>query len=132
MSFSVNDYIISLSSYDTASQQVITLVAMHEKEFGHEYYTEEIRNKAVALYTCHVLKILEDGSGGNNLGSAGTIKSQKEGDLAVTKGFHNNNIDFNDNFLGLTNYGIMLMSLNKASFFKPMTKANEWLPSIIP
>jgi len=120
----VNDYINTLSSFDVNDQSVIDLITLMEKEIGTEYPTTDLRNKAVALLTMHWLSLTKNSSG--NYNQVGSVQQEKEGDLSRKYGFHGK-VDFSDSFLSQTPYGIALMSLNKSCFFKPKTRAFNWL-----
>lgn len=121
----VNDYIEMLSGYDITAQATIDIVAMCEKEIGTEYITTDLRNKAVALLAMHWLSLGQTSSG--TITQVGQIASEKEGDLSRTYKF-NSKTKFSDDFLSQTSYGIALMSLNRANFFKPRNRAFTWLP----
>lgn len=121
---SVNDYIKAMSSLNVDDQATIDMVALMELEVGTEYCTDDLRNKAIALLTMHWLTLPTDGSG--NHSQSGSILSEKEGDLSRRYGF-SSKTSFSDPFLSLTSYGIALMALNKGCFFKPRTRAFQWL-----
>ena len=119
----VNGYIQAFSSFDILDQSTINMIALMEKEIGNEYSSTDLRNKAIALLTMHNLTIFNSN---NNAQATGTIQSEKEGDLSIKYGF-SGKTKFKDDFLSQTQYGLMLLSLNKGQFFKPRTRANSWL-----
>jgi len=122
----VNQYISIYSSFDPEEQSIIDLVAAHEIEIGNNYPSTDIRNKAVALLTLHWLSLPV--ANGDSASQTGSIKSVKEGKLSVTYGgYQQGKSNHLDPFLSQTQYGLMLISLNKACFFKPTSRAISWL-----
>ena len=82
------------------------------------------KNYAVALRVCHWLALEErnGGDGGSSTsgsGTAGALKSEKEGDLARS---YKSSKFGDDSELGSTTYGQQLLSLIKSSFVKARTR----------
>lgn len=84
---------------------------------------------ALALRVMHWYA-LEERAGGNpgsgggtsgGSGQAGSVKSEKEGDLARSYGM-SDKVSAGNSDLSQTSYGIELMALIRACFFKPRTR----------
>ena len=118
MSFTVAQYISARSSYDPNTADNQTLISMAELEIGSNYSTD-LRSKAVSLLVMHWLSLPKDNSGNNSL--TGTIKSEKEGDLARSYGYHGK-VSLTDAYLSQTGYGLELINLNRSSFVLPMNR----------
>lgn len=71
------------------------------------YNTTEMMNKAIALIVMHWLALSARDSTG---AAAGSIKSEKEGDLARTYGMSSGTIDL-DAFYGQTSWGLEFLRL---------------------
>jgi hypothetical protein len=114
----IQEYIEHRSSYDPLDPTVAALIAMAEVEIGHCYCNDDMRNKAIALLVMHWLVIQESGS--QESGVTGSVKSQKEGDLAQSWGTNSNKTG--DPFLSQTSYGLELQMLNKQCFVLPRNR----------
>ena len=122
--FTVAEHISARSSIDPNDAAVQKLILMAEEEIDNNWCDDNTRNKAVALVVMHWSTLPKDGSGNNS--SVGAVKSEKEGRLARSFGFHGK-VDFSNNpYWSQTNYGLELMSLQKSNFFKPMNRSLLW------
>lgn len=123
--FTVAQYISVRSSFDPNDPDVQTLIAMAEEEVANNFCNETTRNKAVALVVMHWLSLPKDDSGNNSV--TGSVKSEKEGRLSRTFGFHGK-VDFTNNaYWSQTSYGLELLTLQNSCFIKPTNRAALWL-----
>ncbi|GAH17973.1 unnamed protein product [marine sediment metagenome] len=83
-----------------------------------EYNTSPLRNKAVALIVMHWIALNKRDSTG---GTAGAIKSEKEGDLSRSFGATGNNEDM-DPYYGQTTWGLEFLRLQVQCFIKPTNR----------
>lgn len=122
--FSVSDYISAKSNFDPTNSDVKTLMAMAECEIDSNFCNDTLRNKAVALVVMHWLSLPVDSNGNNSV--VGSVKSEKEGRLSRSFGFHGK-VDFsNKAYWGQTGYGLELLSLQNSCFIKPMVRTMLW------
>jgi len=83
-----------------------------------EYNTDALRNKAIALIVMHWLALkTRDETGG----TAGVVKSEKEGDLASTSGA-SGSIDIGDPYYSQTSWGLEFIRLQNQSFMLPRNR----------
>lgn len=94
------------------------LIAEAELEVSEsEYNTANLRNKAIALIVMHWVALNKRDSTG---GTAGVIKSEKEGDLS--RSFSVNNSDDIDSYYSQTTWGLEFLRLQQQCFFKPRNR----------
>lgn len=115
----VEEYIDARSTFDSSDSDVQTLIIMAELQIGNEYCSDDMRNQAVALLVMHWLTLPKDSAG--NSSTVGSIKSEKEGDLARSYGFAGS-ISVKDPFYAQTSYGLELLQLNRQCFIIPRNR----------
>ncbi len=82
-----------------------------------EYNTSPLRNKAVALIVMHWIALNKRDSTG---GTAGAIKSEKEGDLSRSFGTTDNGDT--DPYYGQTTWGMEFLRFQAQCFIKPRNR----------
>lgn len=95
------------------------LIIEAEKEVSEsEYNTTDLRNKAIALIVMHWIALdKRDPTGG----TAGAIKSEKEGDLSRSFGTTSDNGGI-DSYYSQTSWGLEFLRLQAQCFVKPINR----------
>jgi len=117
----VDENILARSDIDPANPRVVALKTLAAEKSFNSCYDENTINALQALWVLHWHTLGPDGTGANESGAVGSVKSEKEGDLAISYG----SMDITntkDAYLAQTQYGMEILSIRKANIFGPRTK----------
>lgn len=115
-------YITVRAPLYAAEPDINDFIEQAELETSNNYCgNDNMRNKAVALLVCHWKALGKRGGDGNNSeGIAGSLLSEKEGDLARR---YTNVGNITDNvYLSQTSWGLELLQLQESTMFLPRNR----------
>jgi hypothetical protein len=112
-------YVTTRAASYLSEPALTDLLAQAELETASIYPNSDIRNKAVALLTCHWIALGKRDSAG--LGISGNLTSESEGQLS--RGYSMQGVSVStDRDLGQTRWGLELIRLRKSAIFNPRTR----------
>lgn len=106
-----------------ALPEIATWLDYAEQETGDSYCSDDPhRNKAIFLLAAHQIALNQRNEDGGGSAPSGSIKSEKEGDLARSYGVESNDSNQIDPYLAQTSWGVELWNLQRSCFFLPRTR----------